>query len=173
MFSYALDGKLHISLTLPNNNFVSSYYSGIIDSSKANFSYSNPKNAYICSFGNNILYSLSSQNAQTISAKNRSLNHKISIFSDNAIYLGFTKGNCQTIENKYSKIKQDALLNDLSASFAYFDDDDKLSVVSGSIYENINLTGDLDIGDGIYELMIKNNGIDIFGKPIIEISRNN
>ena len=167
-----MNGKLYVSLTLPNVNQVCSIQSGIINSQIANFNYSNPTEAYITSFSNNMVCGLASDRAVQITAQNYTSSHTISINTNNDIYLGFTKGDCSTIAKKYSQIKEGTLLNSLWPAFAYSSMSDKVSVMIGAIYKNINITGALNLGEGTYSTMIKNLGTDSSGQPIINIRRN-
>ncbi|MCK5039984.1 MAG: hypothetical protein KAR87_03385, partial [Candidatus Aenigmarchaeota archaeon] len=167
-----LTGKLYVSLALPNSNYVCSRQSGIVDAGAVSFNYSNPEEAYVNSFGSNIVYSLSSDRAAIINAQNYPVNHKISIYTNSDVYLGFTKGDCQTITKKYSMIKDSTLLYELSPAFAYIDVDDKVSIRAGARYSNTNLTGDIGLTAGAYELMIKNKGRDSSREEIINIRRN-
>ncbi|RLG13900.1 MAG: hypothetical protein DRN66_03310 [Candidatus Nanohalarchaeota archaeon] len=167
-----MNAKLYVSLMLPNTHYVCSSASGILSSGTAEFTYTNPPDAYIASFGSSTVYSLSSSSAEEISAQNYSSSHKISISTTDDIYLGFTKGDCSTVSKKYSKIKQETLLQELSPAFSYIDEDSKVCVMAGATYDRINLTGSLDLGNGNYELFIEKYGLDSSGNPVVNIRRN-
>ncbi|MCK5176958.1 MAG: hypothetical protein KAQ92_04490, partial [Candidatus Aenigmarchaeota archaeon] len=167
-----MNGKLYVSLNLPNANQVCSVQSGTINSQIASFNYNNPTDAYIASFSNNILFGLASKSATQITAQNYSSSHTISIYANDEVYLGFTKGDCSTIGKKYSRIKEETLLHALWPAFAYSGRSDKISVTIGATYNNINITGYLDLGEGNYNTRIENLGTDSSGQPIVNIRRN-
>ena len=166
-----MTGKLYISLSLPNTNYVCSKQSGIIDSGTASFNYPNPEDAYVNSFGSNIVYSLSSDRAANIIAQNYPSDHKISIFTNSEIYLGFTKGDCSTITKKYSRIKDSTLLYELSPAFAYIDSTDEICAKAGARYSNLKLSGESDIPSGKYNFLVSKLDPDSQGRPTVDVRR--
>jgi len=83
-------------------------------------------------------------------------NYGISITSPENILLAFSKGDCSKVKGRESAIKSGSFWNSIFPAFSY----ETLNYVVDLIlqYTNINIVNDLRIGEGSYNLIIKNNG---------------
>jgi len=83
-------------------------------------------------------------------------NYGISITSPENILLAFSKGDCSKVKGRESAIKSGSFWNSIFPAFSY----ETLNYVVNLIleYTNINIVNDLRIGEGTYNLIIKNTG---------------